>query len=400
MSSGSTPCGIGLPEAGPLIDALRDDSPATRLAVLDALTRLPLEPRRLVRIQRVRPLGARGQGIGAPGCDQARRPRPDPLGARASPEHRGERRARGAASRRALRSAAPARARPPGPSSRCSTRSPQRPRCWRWSTPLPSWTRSSSVGGGTAASFSPSPWRRGAERTRSSQSSSGSRATPSSPRSGCTPTRPSRWSKRWRASLHCRMTFAQSSIASGRAGSPGTSSRMSSSRRPRRKQRERAWTTSASEDLSAAERELVREGARQGLAGARRLSGRARREARRRPLSPARGAARAQPLRLAARDGAPLPRDARRAAVGRRRRSLCRRPRRRLPARRRRTAGCMEEVLEGRRAHAQPDRVGGMPRSSLTTARTARARISQTIRSLLPPSSGQPRAGPGPASRR
>jgi hypothetical protein len=44
LSSGSTPCGIGRPEAGPLIDALRDDSPATRLAVLDALTRLPLEP--------------------------------------------------------------------------------------------------------------------------------------------------------------------------------------------------------------------------------------------------------------------------------------------------------------------------------------------------------------------
>ena len=44
MSSDSTPCGIGLPEAGPLIDALRDGSPATRLAVLDALTRLPLDP--------------------------------------------------------------------------------------------------------------------------------------------------------------------------------------------------------------------------------------------------------------------------------------------------------------------------------------------------------------------
>ena len=44
MSSGSTPCGIGRPEAGPLIDALRNDSPSTRLAVLDALTRLPLEP--------------------------------------------------------------------------------------------------------------------------------------------------------------------------------------------------------------------------------------------------------------------------------------------------------------------------------------------------------------------
>ena len=27
-----------------MIDALRDDSPATRLAVLDALTRLPLDP--------------------------------------------------------------------------------------------------------------------------------------------------------------------------------------------------------------------------------------------------------------------------------------------------------------------------------------------------------------------
>ena len=44
MSSGSTPGDMGRPEAGPLIDALRDDSPATRLAVLDALTRLPLEP--------------------------------------------------------------------------------------------------------------------------------------------------------------------------------------------------------------------------------------------------------------------------------------------------------------------------------------------------------------------
>ena len=44
MSSDSTPSGIGRPEAGPLIDALRDNSPATRLAVLDALTRLPLEP--------------------------------------------------------------------------------------------------------------------------------------------------------------------------------------------------------------------------------------------------------------------------------------------------------------------------------------------------------------------
>jgi hypothetical protein len=44
VSSGSIPRGIGRPEAGPLIDALRDDSPATRLAVLDALTRLPLEP--------------------------------------------------------------------------------------------------------------------------------------------------------------------------------------------------------------------------------------------------------------------------------------------------------------------------------------------------------------------
>ncbi len=41
MSSDST---LGRPAVGPLIDALRDDSPATRLAVLDALTRLPLEP--------------------------------------------------------------------------------------------------------------------------------------------------------------------------------------------------------------------------------------------------------------------------------------------------------------------------------------------------------------------
>ena len=59
MSSGSTPSGIGRPEAGPLIDALRDDSPATRLAVLDALTRLPLEPDVLVRGARVRHEGAR-----------------------------------------------------------------------------------------------------------------------------------------------------------------------------------------------------------------------------------------------------------------------------------------------------------------------------------------------------
>ncbi len=44
MSSDSTPSGIGRAEAGPLIDALRDDSPAKRLAVFDALTRLPLEP--------------------------------------------------------------------------------------------------------------------------------------------------------------------------------------------------------------------------------------------------------------------------------------------------------------------------------------------------------------------
>ena len=44
MSSDSTPSGIGRAEAGPLIDALRDDAPATRLAVFDALTRLPLEP--------------------------------------------------------------------------------------------------------------------------------------------------------------------------------------------------------------------------------------------------------------------------------------------------------------------------------------------------------------------
>jgi hypothetical protein len=44
VSSDSTPSGIGRSQAGPLIDALRDDSPATRLAVLDALTRLPLEP--------------------------------------------------------------------------------------------------------------------------------------------------------------------------------------------------------------------------------------------------------------------------------------------------------------------------------------------------------------------
>ena len=44
MSSGSDPGGIGRPEAGPLIDALRDDSQSTRIAALDALTRLPLEP--------------------------------------------------------------------------------------------------------------------------------------------------------------------------------------------------------------------------------------------------------------------------------------------------------------------------------------------------------------------
>ncbi len=44
MSSVSTPGGIGRPQAGPLLDALRDNAPQTRLAVLDALTRLPLEP--------------------------------------------------------------------------------------------------------------------------------------------------------------------------------------------------------------------------------------------------------------------------------------------------------------------------------------------------------------------
>ena len=44
MSSDSTASGIGRAQAGPLIDALRDDSKVTRLAVLDALTRLPLEP--------------------------------------------------------------------------------------------------------------------------------------------------------------------------------------------------------------------------------------------------------------------------------------------------------------------------------------------------------------------
>ena len=44
MSSDSDPGGIGRPEAGPLLDALRHDSQKTRLAALDALTRLPLEP--------------------------------------------------------------------------------------------------------------------------------------------------------------------------------------------------------------------------------------------------------------------------------------------------------------------------------------------------------------------
>ena len=43
MSSDSAPGGIGRAQAGPLIDALRDDLPATRLAVFDALTRLPLD---------------------------------------------------------------------------------------------------------------------------------------------------------------------------------------------------------------------------------------------------------------------------------------------------------------------------------------------------------------------
>ena len=152
MSSGSTPCGIGLPEAGPLIDALRDDSPATRLAVLDALTRLPLEPDAWFEFSGYVHSALEADGIRAPGSDHARRPRPDPLGARASPDHRGERRARGAASRRRLPSAVPATRKPPGLCSPCSTRSPQRPRCWRWSTPLPSWTRSSSGGSGTAAS--------------------------------------------------------------------------------------------------------------------------------------------------------------------------------------------------------------------------------------------------------
>jgi hypothetical protein len=44
VSSASAPGGIGFPQAGPLLDALRDNSPETRLAVLDALTRLSLEP--------------------------------------------------------------------------------------------------------------------------------------------------------------------------------------------------------------------------------------------------------------------------------------------------------------------------------------------------------------------
>lgn len=44
MSSTPAQGGIGFPQAGPLLDALRDNSPETRLAVLDALTRLPLEP--------------------------------------------------------------------------------------------------------------------------------------------------------------------------------------------------------------------------------------------------------------------------------------------------------------------------------------------------------------------
>ena len=113
--------------------------------------------------------------------------------------------------------------------------------------------------------LSPSPSPRGAERTRSSQSSSGSRATPSSPRSGCTPTRPSSWNKRWRASHPCRMRFAQSSIASGRAGSPGTSSRMSSSRRRRRKRGHPTWTASAIGAASAAERGLVQRALGKGL---------------------------------------------------------------------------------------------------------------------------------------
>ncbi len=44
MSSVSAPSRVGRPQAGPLLDALRDNAPETRLAVLDALTRLSLEP--------------------------------------------------------------------------------------------------------------------------------------------------------------------------------------------------------------------------------------------------------------------------------------------------------------------------------------------------------------------
>lgn len=44
MGGASTSCGVGRPQAEPLLDALRDNAPETRLAVLEALTRLPLEP--------------------------------------------------------------------------------------------------------------------------------------------------------------------------------------------------------------------------------------------------------------------------------------------------------------------------------------------------------------------
>ena len=40
----ATPRGIGLPEAEPLLSALEGGTAETRLAALDALTRLPLEP--------------------------------------------------------------------------------------------------------------------------------------------------------------------------------------------------------------------------------------------------------------------------------------------------------------------------------------------------------------------
>ena len=87
------------------------------------------------------------------------------------------------------------------------------------------------------------------------------------------------------------------------------------------------WKTYVSEDLPAAERELVRKALGSGLPEHDRLSGRTGRQARRRPLSGARPGARAPPLRLAARVRAPRAGRQWAPAVRRRRRAAGRRSR-------------------------------------------------------------------------